>query len=704
VAYSPDGRRLAFGDDRTVRVCDAATGNEAFALGKHSWPVTSVVFGPDGRWLASADVGGAVKIWGAASRQENLTVQHAARVTALAASPDGRRLAAAADDRVVKIWDVASGQEALTLRGHTDVVWCVAYSPEGWRLASCGGDGAVKIWDATTPADALTLSSAPTILDLAFSPDDRRLAVVNSGTAVRIYDTVTTQEVVTLYGHGANVQAVAYSRDDRLASGGDDRTVRLWDAANGAELSCLRGHSGPVVCVAFSPDGRLLASASPCRKVAGRLVPGEVRIWGAATGEALGTLPRSAELAVPAAFAGLAFSPDGGQLAATEGRTVRVWEVATRRPLLTLSGHEDVVTQVAYSPDGRQLATASRDRSVRSWDTSTGENVLALRGHTTGVSGLAFSPDGRRLASAAAAPSQGGRMRAEVKLWDTLTGQEILSLSGAPAQFSRVAFTRDGRRLAATGDSVVTAWVTTPPDELSQAVSLVQFLLAKSSAQAEVLNHLRNDATLGDGLRQRALDLVEPLWQGRVRAEAEDKVRLLFAKPLLRAEVLEQLRADSSLSPPVRQTALALAERYVGGPTWPYEAARAGARRPGAAPDTYRRALRFAETLCRRLPFEGTYRTTLGVLQYRLGQHPEALATLTQAAGLNEAERGGPVPADLAFLAMTRYQLGEKEQARALLGRLRETMQKPNWRGNEEGQDFLKEAEALLAGPPAPRR
>jgi len=67
-------------------------------------------------------------------------------------------------------------------------------------------------------------------------------------------------------------------------------------------------------------------------------------------------------------------------------------------------------------------------------------------------------------------------------------------------------------------------------------------------------------------------------------------------------------------------------------------------------------------------------------------------------------ERGGAVPADLAFLAMTRYQRGEEEQARALLGRLRETMQKPNWRGDKEGQDFLKEAEALLAGPPLPRR
>src|SRR4029077_19946110 len=132
----------------------------------------------------------------------------------------------------------------------------------------------------------------------------------------------------------------------------------------------------------------------------------------------------------PERFASVAFSPGGEQLAATEGRTVRIWETTTRRPLLTLNGHEDAFMQVVYSPDGRLLATASRDRSVRIWNPSTGESLLALRGHTSAVSGVSFSPDGYRLASVGAAPIQSGRMLAEVKLWDTLTGQEILSLSG----------------------------------------------------------------------------------------------------------------------------------------------------------------------------------------------------------------------------------------------------------------------------------
>ena len=84
--------------------------------------------------------------------------------------------------------------------------------------------------------------------------------------------------------------------------------------------------------------------------------------------------------------------------------------------------------------------------------------------------------------------------------------------------------------------------------------------------------------------------------------------------------------------------------------------------------------------------------------QYRLGKYQEALTTLTHADELNQAESGGPDPADLAFLAMTRYQIGEADQARASLAQLRETSQKPDWAENQEAQRLLKEAEALLAG------
>ncbi len=172
----------------------------------------------------------------------------------------------------------------------------------------------------------------------------------------------------------------------------------------------------------------------------------------------------------------------------------------------------------------------------------------------------------------------------------------------------------------------------------------------------------------------------------------------LFGKPLFRSEVLAHLRADAVLSEPVRREALALAERWVEYSPTLNRVSRAVASRPGAEPSAYRLAFQRAEIACRLMPFEGSYHTTLGMAQYRLGKYQEALATLTRADELNRDARGDQAPADLAFLAMAAYQLREKDRAQASLDRLREAMRKPDSAGDHEAQRLLKEAEALLAG------
>src|SRR5262249_36097657 len=146
-------------------------------------------------------------------------------------------------------------------------------------------------------------------------------------------------------------------------------------------------------------------------------------------------------------------------------------------------------------------------------------------------------------------------------------------------------------------------------DEQRQALSLVQFWFAKRLPPDAVLTRIRGDATLGDAVRHRALALVEPFERGRVRAEAESQVRALFNKPLFRSEVLAHLRADTALRAPVRQEALALADRYVENPTVLNQASRAVVRQPGADPAACGRALRQAELACGLLPFEGAYHT-----------------------------------------------------------------------------------------------
>jgi tetratricopeptide (TPR) repeat protein len=237
--------------------------------------------------------------------------------------------------------------------------------------------------------------------------------------------------------------------------------------------------------------------------------------------------------------------------------------------------------------------------------------------------------------------------------------------------------------------------------EQRQATSLVKFLFGKALTREAVLDQIRKDNAISDALRQRALALVEPFRQSEVRKEAERKVLLLLKEALVRPQIVARLRADPALSEPVRHEALALAERVVESPIACNRASRDVARRPGAGASAYRLALQRAEIACRLMPFEGPYRTTLGMAQYRLGQYREALTTLTRADELNREARGGPVPADLALLAMTCYRMRETDRARASLRRLRETIQSPQWARNVEAQGLLKEAEALLSGQAA---
>jgi N-acyl-D-aspartate/D-glutamate deacylase len=148
----------------------------------------------------------------------------------------------------------------------------------------------------------------------------------------------------------------------------------------------------------------------------------------------------------------LAFSPDGKTLA-TGGadKAVRLWDVATGRTTLLLSGHEDTVCAMAFSPDGKTLATGSFDRTVKLWNVATAGQPRTLRGHAGVVMAVAFHPDGKTLAT--------GSVDGTARLWDLASGEELALLKGHKTWVNGVAFSPDGKTLAtASSDGTVKLW------------------------------------------------------------------------------------------------------------------------------------------------------------------------------------------------------------------------------------------------------
>jgi WD40 repeat protein/serine/threonine protein kinase len=348
-----------------------------------------------------------------------LPLPHDAAVLSAAISPDAERIASADQHGFLKIWDLPSGRLLYSIHAYRErQARCVAFSPDGQRLASACWDGTVTVWEAESGRPLHSWKAHPVTNRVAFSSDGRRLVSAggnerhNNG-EVRIWNATTYAEILALKSlNKTEVRGLALSPDgQRLAiSFVGDPVVKVWDAQIGQELFTLPGHAqGGVNCVAFSPDGRWIASGNWTGNQQGH---GEVEIWDSQTGRERLTLGGHLR-----GVSSVAFSSDGRRLA-TGGtdQTVKIWDLATGQEALTLREHRSEVWSVAFSRDGHCLISASLDRTVRVWDGrpwqagEPGQELLTLRGHTNAVTSVAFHPREQRLAS--------GDSDGVIKLWD----------------------------------------------------------------------------------------------------------------------------------------------------------------------------------------------------------------------------------------------------------------------------------------------
>jgi WD40 repeat protein len=473
--FSPDGRRLAISSDLVVvRILDL-NGKELRTLRRDAVGSLGgcLAFSPDGRRLAARRADGLL-VWDTATgklEQSFPDWRDEGGTDGLAFSPDGRQLAASSAGHLVKLWDLKTGQMVRMFQGHQAAVTDVSFSPDGHRLATAGSDATVRLWDiATAKPLAILRGHQDEVSRVIFSPDGKELASFGLDGA-RLWDATRLTDERVLGHPAGSCLRVAFGPDGQRLALSSPQWPQVYDLTAGRpvfpEPAGLAHQVRADLGFALSPDGRLVAAVAGSvaeqqgvkfwnpADPAGLAFARYVAFWDARTGQEVGE-----PLAVPTGpLTAVAFSPDGKHLA-TGGSdaTVRVWDVATRRAVHALGGEE--ATSLAYSPDGRRLASAGGGRArIKVWVPDTGRELRTFWPKMGSVTCLAFSPDGTRLAA--------GSTDATTRVLDASSGRELLVLRGHAGKVRSVAFSPDGRRLVSgSDDRTVKVWDATTGQEL----------------------------------------------------------------------------------------------------------------------------------------------------------------------------------------------------------------------------------------------
>jgi eukaryotic-like serine/threonine-protein kinase len=544
VGFSPNGRTAASTSDGGIlKLWEIETGKEILTYNGMMDLTQQPAFSPDGTHLAFGGQNNAVVILNVLDESKLVSLEgHKHTVLSVSFSPDGEKLISACYGEI-KLWDLRKNKLVYTINGHAEQ--SISFSPDGSVFVGAGHErnNAVQIWNSNDGTTLDVIEGHDEFVDCALFSQDGSEIICASGHKISIWNLATGVKRLSLIGHDDTIFGIARS-NGKLVSGSRDRTVRLWDLSSGKEIRCIKGHLNSVNDVAFDPSGQFIASASrdhtvkiwsiedqavfrdtpplggitsidispdgerivtahwnnfirirdmntktviiriPAHadhvtgvvfsptgsKIASCSDDGTIKLWSSKSGELIKTFGHVVDKAqaqenlasgkLPNHWIfDLAFSPDGKQIASVgKDKLLRVWSLSENNPRLIIPAHAEEINSVCYSPDGQRIATSGNNQ-VKLWNTTTGKMLLAIEGHDEDVLCVTFSPDGQIIASAS--------VDRQVKLWDTNTGTLKLTLRGNMQNINSIDFSPNGKRLVSgSNNGEILLWELTTGQEV----------------------------------------------------------------------------------------------------------------------------------------------------------------------------------------------------------------------------------------------